>query len=277
MAFARLAYLGSVTLGTIDGIGQFTRFSFETAFWTLRGAGKWGRWRLIMPQLFNIGTRSIPVVILVGAFVGMVLAVEAYRQFAMMGVESRLGGIIDVSVVRQIGPVLAAVMIAGRVGGAVSAELGTMRVTEQIDAMRVMGTDPVAYLVVPRLLACLLMLPILTILSNLVGIAGGYLICTKGYGINGHEYRMFSNMFVSNYDVMSGLVKSVFFGLSIGLISTYKGFYCRSGAAGVGRAATEAFVTSFIAIIVLNLFLAKFLNDMYYVFYGYDRAMSAMG
>jgi phospholipid/cholesterol/gamma-HCH transport system permease protein len=165
--------------------------------------------------------------------------------------------------------VLAAVMLAGRVGGSVSAELGTMNVTEQIDAMRVMGADPIAYLVVPRVVACVVMIPILTVISDLLGIFGGYLVTVQMFGVNAQEYWRFSGDFVGAYDVMTGLVKSVFFGLGIGLISCYKGFNCRAGAAGVGRSVTDAFVTSFIAIIVMNFFLAKFLNDLYYVLYGY--------
>ena len=213
---------------------------------------------------------------LVGGFIGMVLAIEGYAQFAHLGLQERLGAVIDVSVVKQIGPVLAAVMLAGRVGGSVSAELGTMRVTEQLDALRVMGADPIAYLVVPRVVACVLMIPILTIFSDLMGIYGGYLITVKGFGVAAEPYWYYSQYFVAGYDVMTGLVKSVAFGLMIGLISCYKGFHCEAGAAGVGRAATDAFVTSFIAIIIANFFLAKFLNDLYVVLYG-PEVLSAFG
>jgi phospholipid/cholesterol/gamma-HCH transport system permease protein len=171
-------------------------------------------------------------------------------------------------VVKQIGPVLAAVMIAGRVGGAVAAELGTMRVTEQIDALKVMGTDPISYLVVPRVLACLMMVPILTVFSNILGIFGGWLIVVAGYGVDAGEYWSFSARFVGPWDIFTGLLKALFFGGMIGIISCYKGFHCAKGAEGVGKAATDAFVTSFIAIIVANLFLAKFLNDLYVILYG---------
>ena len=252
----------------LDGFGQFSRFVGSTAAWTVRGSRGEGRLRLLMPQLYQVGTRSIPVVMLVGAFVGAVLGVETYDQFAAIGQEARLGGIIDISVVKQIGPVLAAVMIAGRVGGAVSAELGTMRVTEQLDALRVMGADPVGYLAVPRVLACVIMLPVLTVVSDLMGIFGGYLVTVRGFGVNSAAYWEFSAQFVGNWDIFTGLGKSVVFGLAIGLISCYKGFHCESGAAGVGRAATDSFVTSFIAIIVTNFFLAKILKDLYVVFYG---------
>jgi len=267
----RLAGMGRRISMEIEGLGRFTDFTVATLQWLIRGAGQWGRVDLLIPQLYHIGTRSIPVIALVGGFIGMVLAVETYTQFAAIGQETRMGGLINISLVKQIGPVLAAVMLAGRVGGSVSAELGTMNVTEQLDAMRAMGADPVRHLVVPRVIACAVMIPVLTIFSDLVGILGGYLITVHGYGVNSAEYWAFSSQFVDLYSVGVGLTKSVFFGVSIGLISCYKGFYCRAGAKGVGRAATDAFVTSFMAIIILNFFLAKLLNDLYVLIYGPSR------
>lgn len=266
----QIAYLGRRTYEVVDGFGRFVRFCMAAVGWSVRNAGGFGRMGLLIPQLYQVGTLSIPVVALVGAFVGMVLGVEAYDQFAAIGQEGRLGGIIHISVVKQIGPVLAAVMIAGRVGGAVSAELGTMKVTEQLDALRVMGSDPIAYLVVPRLTACVIMVPVLTVFSNIVGILGSWLVVVRGFGVDSYEYWEFSSQFVSNWDVFTGLFKSVVFGLAIGLISCYKGFHCENGASGVGRAATDAFVTSFIAIIISNFFLAKFLKDLYVLIYGMD-------
>lgn len=260
----------------LAGFGRFTHFCFSTARWTIRGAGGYGRMKLLIPQLFQVGTMSIPVVALVGAFVGAVLGVEMFEQFKAIGQETRLGGVIHISVVKQIGPVLAAVMIAGRVGGAVSAELGSMRVTEQLDALRVMGSDPIRHLVVPRVLACLIMVPVLTVFSDLLGIFGSWLVVVKGFGVDPEEYWKFSSQFVGNWDVFTGLVKSVFFGLGIGLISCYKGFNCGTGASGVGRAATESFVISFIVIIVTNFFLAKFMNDLYSVIYG-STTLNAIG
>ena len=257
-----------VTLG-VEEFGRFCLFAAETLRWFFRDAFKATRLRLLPAQLFTVGTLSIPVVCLVGAFVGAVLGVEAFDQFQAIGQESRLGGIISISVVKQIGPVLAAVMIAGRVGGAVSAELGTMKVTEQIDAMRVMGADPVGYLVVPRVVACVLMAPVLTVFSDIVGVVGAWLVVVHGFGVENAGYWEFTRQFVSTWDLFVGLAKSVVFGFAIGIISCYKGFHCAPGAAGVGRATTDSFVTSFIAIIVSNFFLAKFLKDLYYLIYGY--------
>ena len=246
----------------LEGLGRFSRFAGAAAVGVLPRPGFKSRFGLLLPQLYMVGTASVPVIMLVGAFVGAVLGIEMFNQFESIGQEGRLGGVIHISVVRQIGPVLAAVMIAGRVGGAVAAEIGTMRVTEQLDALRVMGANPIRYLVVPRVLACALMVPVLTVVSDLMGILGGYLIVVVSYGVDPSDYWGFSARFVRSYDVITGLIKSLFFGLAIGLTSCFKGFHCDAGAAGVGRAATDAFVTSFIAIIVINFVLAKFLGDL---------------
>ncbi|MCC6579413.1 MAG: ABC transporter permease [Phycisphaeraceae bacterium] len=267
---ARMEQLGGGVVSALHDFGRFSRFSRASIAWLFRGAGHWGRWRLLLPQLYSIGTKSLPVIMLLGLFIGMVLAVETFDQFAAFGQETALGAVINISVVTNIGPVLAAVMLAGRVGGAVSAELGTMHVTEQLDALRVMGADPIAYLVVPRVLACVIMIPILTVFSDLMGIFGGYLVTVQGFGVNGQLYWQRSAEFIGNYDILTGLLKSMMFGLAIGLISCYKGFHCKGGAAGVGRAATESFVASFVAIIIANFFLAKFIKDLYFIIFGYN-------
>jgi phospholipid/cholesterol/gamma-HCH transport system permease protein len=268
--FNAISRLGlAISLVLID-FGEFVRFVGWTAYWFLFRPLRWCRWRLLAPRFYNVGVASIPVVAITGAFIGMILALEGIEQFRALGQEGRLGGVINVSVVKQIGPVLAAVMVAGRVGGALAAELGTMRVTEQLDSMRAMAADPVPYLVVPRVLACVVMTPILTIYSDLLGVWGGWLVTVKFYGVSSFEYWDFTAYFVNWWEPISGLIKSVFFGGSIGLIACYKGFNCGSGAAGVGRAATEAFVNSFLAIIVLNLVLAKLLNTINVMFVERD-------
>lgn len=261
-----ISRFGLQSLLFIAEFGRFSRFLGTTAWWLLR-VGRWCKWRLLGPQFYLVGVASIPVVALTGAFIGMVLALEGYPQFQSIGQEGRLGGVINISVVKQIGPVLAAVMVAGRVGCALAAELGTMRVTEQLDALRAMAADPVPYLVVPRFMACLIMTPVLTIYSNLLGVGGGWLVTVVFYGVPAVDYWDFTMQFVSWWDLMTGVIKSVFFGASIGLIACYKGFNCHAGAAGVGRAATEAFVASFLAIIVINLVLAQLLNtiDVMYI------------
>ena len=262
MALTQVASFGARMIDVLDHFGGFVRFCAVATWWFLFRTRGWLRPGLVLPQFYQVGVRSASVIMIVGAFIGMVLAVEMYDPFLAIGQETLLGGIIGVSVVKQIGPVLAAVMLAGRVGGSVSAELGTMRVTEQLDALRAMGVDPVAHLVVPRIFACVTMIPLLTVFSDLLGMLGGFLITVIGFGVSAEDYWVYSESFIVPYDVFTGLVKSVFFGLAIGMISCYKGFTCESGAKGVGRAATDAFVSSFIAIIVVNFFLAKLLNDM---------------
>lgn len=249
------------------GFGVFTRFVVSVVV-GLRPVRTWGRHDRLLRQLFFVGTTSLPVVALTGGFIGMILAFEGYLQFASIGQEARLGGVINLSIVKQIGPVLAAVMLAGRVGCSLAAELGTMRVTEQLDAMRAMASDPVRVLVVPRVVACVSMIPFLTVVSNLCGVFGGWLIITRFYGADPHAYMRYSQLLVTGFDIGSGLTKSLFFGLAIGVVSCYKGFNCKAGAEGVGRATTEAFVSSFLAIICLSLVLAKVLNDVDFLVHG---------
>jgi phospholipid/cholesterol/gamma-HCH transport system permease protein len=267
MAIALVEKIGRSTNNALATFGDFWRFTGTTFLW-LFTAFRWRTFRLLFPQFYEIGVRSVPVVAVTGAFIGMVMAVETHTQFKTIGQENRLGTVINLSVVKQIGPVLAAVMLAGRIGGALTAELGTMNVTEQLDAMRVMGADPIRYLVVPRFLACVLLTPMLTIYSDLLGVLGGWFISVKTLGVPDAPYWEFSARGVETYQVMEGIIKSVFFGAAIGLISCYKGFTCGSGASGVGRACTESFVTSFIAIIVLNFFFAQLLRDWYEAIFG---------
>jgi phospholipid/cholesterol/gamma-HCH transport system permease protein len=262
-----VANLGNVIIVKTAEFGEFVHFVSRICAGLL-SPRSWLRRDRLGQQLFFVGTMSMPVVMLTGGFIGMILAFEGYRQFQTIGQEARLGGVINLSMVKQIGPVLCAVMLAGRVGCSLSAELGSMRVTEQLDAMRAMGSDPVRVLVVPRVLACVLMIPGLTIASNLFGVLGGWLVITKFYGADAAQYFRFSEQFISWYDIMNGLTKSVFFGGAIGIISCWKGFECKAGAAGVGEATTNAFVTSFLTIIVMSLVLAKLLNDVEYWLYG---------
>lgn len=268
MSLATVEGLGRNALNILAGFGDFATFAGRTFRWIFTGWFRWKNIRLLLPQFYDIGVRSVPVVGIVGAFIGMVLSIEMYTQFKTLGQEERMGSVINLSVVKQIGPVLAAVMLAGRIGGALTAELGTMNVTEQLDALRVMGTDPVAYLVVPRLLACILLTPILTIYSDFLGVLGGWFISVKSLGISNNAYWQFSAQGVDNWQIFEGLVKSVFFGGAIGLVGCYKGFTCGAGASGVGKACTESFVTSFIAIIILNFFFAKVATNWYIAIFG---------
>jgi phospholipid/cholesterol/gamma-HCH transport system permease protein len=268
MALALVESVGQRTSNALAAFGDFSTFTGQAIKWLFTGWFRWRNIRLLMPQMYEVGVKSVPVVGIVGAFMGMVMAVETYAQFKSIGQENRLGAVIGLSVVKQIGPVMAAVMIAGRVGGALTAELGTMKVTEQLDAMRVMGSDPISHLVVPRVLACILLAPLLTIYSDLLGIAGGWLIGVKTFNIPNGVYWQYSFNNVEHWQILEGLIKSVFFGTAIGFIGCYKGFTCGTGASGVGRACTESFVEAFLAIIVLNFVLAQVAHDLYVAIYG---------
>ena len=185
---AAVSQIGLAVALWVSEFGRFTTFTGSTLYWLLFRPDRWFKTRLVIPQLYAVGVASIPVVAITGAFIGMVLSLEGYEQFRAMGQEGRLGSVINVSVVKQIGPVLAAVMVAGRVGGALTAELGTMRVTEQLDSMRAMAADPIPHLVVPRFLACVIMTPLLTVYSDLLGVWGGWFVTVKLYGVPAHEH-----------------------------------------------------------------------------------------
>ena len=253
--------LGAVILHWIEVLGDMALFAGRTFSWMFT---RLPRRETLLPAFYQIGVLSLPVVALTGTFIGMVLAVQSYAQFRVMGLETRLGAVINMSLVRELGPVLAATMLAGRVGSAMAAELGTMRVTEQIDALSSMGANPLQYLVVPRFLACLMLIPSLTIMADFMGVAGGYFYSIFILDIDRFHYLENSQEFVSVYDLMTGVVKSLFFGATIALISCHRGFNCESGAEGVGRAATAAFVYSFVTILVIDLFLGIFLDTLYY-------------
>jgi len=257
-----LSHFGHSTLITLDGLGRFAIFSLAALRIAIFEPMSWLRWSNLAPQLYSVGAASVLVVAVTGAFIGMILALEGYDQFAALGQEQQMGGVINAAVTKQIGPVLAAVMLAGRVGGSLAAELGSMRVTEQLDAMRAMAADPIRTLVVPRVVACVLMTPLLTIYSDVVGSLGAWAIVTGYFGVTNADYWHYTAQFVSSWDPMTGVLKSIAFGLAIALISCYKGFTCSGGASGVGRASTESFVASFLAIIVINLVLAQFLGTV---------------
>ena len=263
-----VARIGQDSQAVLAAFGEFFAFAGKTLQGLARSFWRAQTLRNLSVQLYEVGVKSVPVVAVTGAFIGMVMAIETFAQFLALGQEERIGSVIGLTVVKQIGPVLAAVMLAGRVGGALTAELGTMNVTEQLDALRVMGADPIRHLVVPRFVACLLLTPMLTTYSDILGILGGWAVSTKFLGVADEPYWRYSAQGIETWQLMEGIIKSFFFGGAIGLISCYKGFTCGSGASGVGRACTEAFVASFLAIIILNFFFAKLLQDMYEGLYG---------
>jgi phospholipid/cholesterol/gamma-HCH transport system permease protein len=255
-----IADLGEVIVRWVETLGDMTIFLWRTISWLIT---RLPRRDTLVAAFYNIGVLSLPVIALTGTFIGMVLAVQSYAQFKQFGFETRLGALINLSMCRELGPVLAATMLAGRVGSAIAAEIGTMRVTEQIDALSSMGANPIHYLVVPRFLGCLLMIPSLTIMAIFMGVVGGWFYSTNVFGIDSFHYWHNSQQFVHNWDLFYGVFKSITFGATIAIVSCYRGFNCAPGAEGVGRAATAAFVLSFVIIITLDLFLSIGLDKVH--------------
>ncbi len=255
---------GTIVIDGVNSVGDIAIFSWRILLWMMTARP---RRETLMPNFYAVGVLSLPVVALTGTFIGMVLAVQSIGQFRSIGLESRLGAVINYSLVRELGPVLAATMLAGRVGSAMAAVLGTMRVTEQIDALIAMGANPIHYLVVPRFLACVLLIPALTIMADFMGIVGGYFFSVVILGIDHAQYLQNSREFVGGFDLFSGIFKSFFFGGTIAIVSCYRGFHCQPGAEGVGRAATAAFVMSFVMILALDLVLNIILDAVYSIYW----------
>jgi phospholipid/cholesterol/gamma-HCH transport system permease protein len=251
---------GESCIAMFQSVGALTLFATATVSALFRGLPSR---KTLLPNFYQVGVLSLPVVAITGTFIGMVLAVQSHFQFAQVGLESRLGAVINMSLVRELGPVLAAIMLAGRVGSAMAAELGTMRVTEQIDALASMGADPIRYLVVPRFLACLILIPTLVVMADFMGVVGGYFYSVMIVGIDKYQYMYHSRAFVGGFDLFIGIVKSFFFGSAIAVVSCFRGFHSEPGAEGVGRAATAAFVYSFVLILALDLFVGILLDTIY--------------
>lgn len=258
--------LGGFCAGFIQAWGEVAEFTASSLLWMLTRKPSRGT---LTPNFYQIGVRSVPVVGITGLFIGMVLAIQSYGEIVKLpGMKGWLGVAVNSSVIRELGPVLAATMLAGRVGSAIAAELGTMRVTEQIDALQCLGANPIRYLVVPRFLACVLLIPLLTIMADFMGVMGGALIATQYFGIEPYEYWSRSQREIGLWDISTGMIKSMVFGAAIAIVSCHRGFHSSGGAEGVGKAATEAFVTSFVAILVLDFFLAMLFNTLHARFWG---------
>jgi len=215
--------------------------------------------RMILLQAEEVGVQSLPVVLLTALFTGMVLALQSYIVFHRFAAESMTGIVVAMSMVRELGPVLVGLMVAGRVGASFAAELGTMRVSEQIDALWTLSTDPVRYLIIPRLLAAIGMMPLLVIIADFVGIYGGYAISVYLLDQNPSVYIENTTAYMELQDVYSGLVKAAFFGMLIGIIGCTEGFHCQGGAAGVGHATTRAVVISCMSILISDYFLTAWM------------------
>ncbi|MEI6985122.1 MAG: ABC transporter permease [Rhodospirillaceae bacterium] len=244
-----LAAIGRAFLVFIEATGRLTLFTTRIVSHCFRPPIYF---RLIGRQMIDIGYYSLPVVGLTALFTGMVLALQSYTGFARFQAESAVATVVVLSITRELGPVLAGLMVAGRIGAAMAAEIGTMRVTEQIDALTTLATNPMKYLVTPRLIAGLTMLPLLVIVADIIGVFGGFLVAVYKLGFNPAIYLAKTWEFLEVMDVVSGLVKASVFGFFVALMGCYHGYHSRGGAEGVGTATTNAVVSASILILVSN-------------------------
>ena len=251
-----LAAIGRVTLGFFRQTGRLSLFTANSVTAVVRPPVYW---RLIVQQIFRIGYLSLPVVGLTAFFTGGVLALQIYIGGNRYGAEAIVPQIVVLGITRELGPVIAGLMVAGRVAAAIAAEIGTMRVTEQIDAMTTLSTNPIKYLVVPRLVAAVVSMPVLVAIADSIGVFGGYIVGTRSLDFNWSVYLNNTANFVTSSDVRSGLVKAAVFGFIIALMGCYNGFNSKGGAQGVGAATTYAVVSASILILAANYFLTSIL------------------
>lgn len=249
-----LAAIGRIVLNFLAAVGQLGIFAVTALSHCLRPPYYL---RHIGSQMLNIGYYSLPVVGLTAVFTGAVLALQIYEGGSRFNAESAVAGIVVIGFVRELGPVLAGLMVAGRVSAAMAAELGTMRVTEQIDALSTLSTDPYKYLVAPRLLAATLMMPCLVLVADVIGVAGGFVLATDKLGFNAGSYLQTTIDYLKMDDVVSGLVKACVFGFIIALMGCYHGYSSQGGAQGVGRATTNAVVSASILILFANYIITE--------------------
>ena len=248
--------LGLFFLILFEQVGLWFLMLWRTVRWTFRPPFEIGEW---FRQMVRLGIDSIPVVVLTTMFTGMVMALQIFSVLERFNAEGFVGSIVGLSMVRELAGVLSALILAGRAGSAMGAELGSMRVTEQIDALEVMATDPIHYLVVPRVWAAVLTLPLLVVLADAIGIYGGYLVSVVLMGANPVVYAENTFRFMQLNDFTSGLIKSSVFGLLVAVIGCQKGFYTTGGAEGVGRSTTSAVVIASICILIADFFLTRLL------------------
>jgi phospholipid/cholesterol/gamma-HCH transport system permease protein len=251
-----LEAIGRAVLRLFEELGRFFQMLGSTAAWAIRPPYDLPEH---LRQMVRVGFDSIPVVFLTTLFTGMVMALQTFNGFARFHAESLVGSVVALSLTRELAPVLTALMVTGRVGSAMAAELGTMWVTEQIDALTALGTEPVQYLVVPRVTASVVMMPLLVILGDAVGMYGGYLVAVQLLGANPITYVENSFQFLEVSDVTSGIIKAAVFGLIFSVVACVRGYYTEGGAEGVGRSTTRAVVAGSLAVLFADFFLTKLL------------------
>ena len=246
--------IGKGLLGSLEATGKLALFTFVAISHCVRPPFYF---RLIGRQMIDIGYYSLPVVGMTTLFAGMALALQTYAGFSRFSAEDAIAKVVALGITRELGPVLAGLMVAGRVGAAMAAELGTMRVTEQIDALDTLSTNPFKYLIVPRLIAGLTMLPLLVFVGDIIGVFGGYIVAVYKLGFNAANYLQRTYDFLQAEDVNSGLVKAAVFGFIVTLMGCYHGSHSKGGAQGVGAATTNAVVSSSILILCFDYILTE--------------------
>ncbi len=246
--------IGKKTINFTRILGAISIFIIQTVSSAVRPPIYFGS---ILRQFISIGFYSLPVVAMTAFFSGAVLALQSYTGFSRFSAESSIATVVVLSITRELGPVLAGLMVAGRVGASIAAEIATMRVTEQIDALYTLSTDPIKYLVFPRVIAAVIMLPCLVLIGDILGVFGGYLVCVYKLGFNCSNYLVNTFKYLENIDVISGLTKAAVFGFIIGSMSCYNGFFANKGAKGVGSATTAAVVSSSIMILLSNYLITE--------------------
>jgi phospholipid/cholesterol/gamma-HCH transport system permease protein len=249
-----LASVGAVFLAFLAGAGRLVIFALQAL---VAGLTPPYYPRLILRQVVYIGYFSLPVVGLTALFTGMVLALQSHTGFSRFNAESAIATVVVLSVTRELGPVIAGLMVAGRVGAAIAAEIGTMRVTDQIDAMTTLSTDPLRYLVLPRLLAGAVTMPALVLIADIIGVFGGFLVGTYSFNFNPQTYLTQTEQYLTTIDVVSGLVKAAVFGFIVALMGCYQGYHSQGGAEGVGEATTHAVVSASILILLSDYFMTQ--------------------
>jgi len=246
-----LEWLGSFVIKRMEEFGTIVLLYWET----MRQLRHRPRMRHILAQMSHLGVDSLMIVCLTLLFTGVVFTLQTAHEFIRFGAQSTVGGVISIAIGRELGPVLVGVVCAGRVGAAITAEISTMKVTEQIDALRVMAVNPVEYLIVPRMLACMAVVPLLTVFGDLIGVLGGWAVAVFYSGISSHVFLHSIHVFVTTFDLTGGMIKAIFFGNVIAVLGCYYGLHCPEGAEGVGKATTRTVVTSIVVIFVLNALL----------------------
>lgn len=245
--------LGKKIINMLETVGQVVILTGHTFFHLFHGKKRYGN---TIRQMSHLGIDTLPIVLLTMLFTGMVMTVQTAHEFLKYGAGSTVGGVISLAMGRELGPVLTGVVAAGRVGAAIAAEIGSMKVTEQIDALRVMATNPVAYLVVPRTIACVIMVPLLVVFADAIGTFGGYFVATQYYNISASTFTTSITNFAVLNDITGGLIKAAVFGFIIAITGCFKGLNAGQGAEGVGHATTGSVVTSIVLIFVTNYFLS---------------------